>query len=121
LSDDLEALDADLAQFGETVTLKRRIGTGVSFVSLTCRASVRVWMSRKGNEPIGDGPAQIYNKVTFSPTDLNPQVWPGAAGGSPYPAKGDFIVVKGVAKAIEACNPIMVNDTLVRLDCLILG
>lgn len=118
----IEALDRMLVTEGEALTLRRRIGTGSTFVEVACRGKVTGFDS---SILIG-GVAQTASSVIISPTAINAAVtagtWPGAAGGPVWPRVGDFIRQTGGAdRKIEATAPQRVGDTVVRVPCKVLG
>lgn len=118
----IEALDRMLVTEGEALTLRRRIGTGSTFVEVTCRAKVTGFDS---NILIG-GVAQTASSLIISPTAIQAAItagtWPGAAGGPAWPRVGDFIrQVGGSDRKIEATTPQRVGDVVVRIPAKVLG
>lgn len=114
---ELVALDDALRMVGQSITLRRRIGTGSTFVDVPCRAIVRGYDPR---ELVG-GITQTDSKVILSPTDLDVPTWPGAAGGTLLPRKGDLAVIAGRSRNVEAASPFYVRDILVRIELRVLG
>jgi hypothetical protein len=106
-------LDRQLARKGETVTLRRRIGTTDSFATLTTRLRI----SGYAGDEIAAGIELRDSKFIMSPSafDAAP-TWAGAAGGPLYPKRGDFIVSQGVQRHVEQCLPVMVGDVVVRIE-----
>lgn len=104
-------------RIGETVTLRRRIGTSSTFVDVACRAVVRGYNPR---ELIG-GIAQKDSKVIISPAEIEASGWPGAAGGTTTPRKGDFVVIQGTSRAVEVVGPVYVRGELVRIEMRVIG
>lgn len=118
----IEALDRMLLTEGESIVLRRRIGTSAVFVEVTCRAKVSGFDS---NILIG-GVAQTASSLIISPTAINAAVtagtWPGAAGGPVWPRVGDFIRQTGGAdRKIEATTPQRVGDVVTRIPAKVLG
>jgi hypothetical protein len=108
-------------EYGETVTLRRRIGTTSAFVEIQCRVRI----SGMDSEILIAGVKQIASMVIMSPTSIlaaNPASWPGAAGNGMWPIKGDFIrQAVGGDRKIEAVVPVIVKDTVVRIEARVLG
>lgn len=118
----IEALDRMLVTEGEALTLRRRIGTGPTFVEVACRAKVIGFDSNA----LISGVAQTASSIIISPTAINAAVtagtWPGAAGGPVWPRVGDFIRQTGGAdRKIEATTPQRVGDVVVRIPAKVLG
>lgn len=118
----IEALDRMLVTQGESILLRRRIGTGSTFVEVACRAKVTGFDS---SILIG-GVAQTASSLIISPTAINSAViagtWPGAAGGPVWPRVGDFIRQTGGAdRKIEATTPQRVGDVVTRIPAKVLG
>lgn len=108
------ALDKALATRGETVTLRRRIGTGSTFVDLPVRARVSGYKSEEvlGAVRITD------SKFIMTPSQIvaAAATWPGAAGGSQWPIIGDFLIVQGRQRRIEQTQPVVIGDQIVRIE-----
>jgi len=118
----VEALDRMLVTEGEAITLRRRVGTGATFVEVQCRAKVTGFDS----SILISGVAQTASSLIISPTAISSAVtagtWPGAAGGPVWPRIGDFIKqVGGTDRKIEATAPQRVGDVIVRIPCKVLG
>lgn len=116
------SLNRMLATEGEAVTLRRRIGTGSTFVEVQCRGRV----SGFDSQILISGVAQTASTVILSPTAIQAAIdagtWPGAAGGPLWPRVGDFIrQVGGTDRKIEATAPQRVGDVVVRVPCKVLG
>ena len=108
-------LDASLDRAGETITLRRRIGTGATFVEVTMRARLDGFRS----QTLVGGVKQTFSDFIASPTQLNAAIaantWPGAAGGGTALKIGDFLrSTGGVDRKIEAVQPVRIADTIVR-------
>ena len=119
---EIAALDRALAMAGETVTLRRRIGTGNTFSEVVLRARLDGYRA----EALVGGVKQTYSAFVFSPTPIAAAIdagtWPGAAGGGALPKIGDFIrSIGGADRKIEAIQPVRVGDQIVRYDGQILG
>lgn len=115
-------LDASLLAHGETVTLRRRVGTGATFVEVTLKARLRGYQP---DELVG-GINQTMSAFVFSPTEIAAAItantWPGAAAGGNLPKIGDFIRSSGGSdRKIEAIQPARVGDAIVRYDGRVLG
>lgn len=119
---EIAALDRALAKDGETVLLRRRVGTGSTFVEITLNARLDGYRS----ESLIGAVKQTHSAFVFSPTEINAAVaagtWPGAAGGGNLPKTGDFLrSVGGVDRAIQSIAPVRVGNTIVRFDGQVLG
>lgn len=119
-------LDAELAEVGEDVVLRRTTGTApnVANIDVVCRAFVRSW--RLKEEDLASGISQALILVTMSPTQINNAQWPG--GSTPgqsvdptIPRRLDQVIVKGRIRDIEAVDPLMVGGEVVRIDMQVLG
>lgn len=121
-SEIIAALDASLAEHGETITLRRRIGTGNTFAAVTCKAKVAGYAS----EVLVQGIKQTASTFIISPTEISVAVvgsiWPGAAGGDAWPKIGDYLKQSiGGDRKIEAARPILVGGVVVRIEAKVLG
>ncbi len=99
-------LDASLARRGQTVALVRR-GNGVE-VSLP----VRIRLSGYNTDRLVSEVKTTDSKFIMSPTQIlaGSATWPGAAGGSQWPVKGDYFAVAGEPlRKIEQALPIDIN------------
>lgn len=119
---EIKALDRALAKDGETVTLRRRVGTGSVFIEVQCRARLAGYRAENiiGVVKVTD------SQFIMSPTQIAAAVaagtWPGAAGGDIWPKIGDFIrQAGGIDRRIEQTKPVTVGDEVVRIDGRILG
>ncbi len=114
-------LDASILNHGEAVTLQRRIGTGATYAEVTTRAVVKGYQA---DELVG-GIKQTDSMFIMSPTQINAAVaattWPGAAPAGTWPKIGDFLVIDGVQRKIEAVKPRKVGDVVVRIEGRVLG
>jgi hypothetical protein len=113
-------LDRQLATKGETVTLRRRIGTTNTFVEVSVRARLTGFRAEELVGPV----KQTDSMFIMSPTQINAASgrWPGAAGGSVYPRIGDFIRSAGGSdRRIEAVQPVRIGDVIVRYEGRVLG
>ncbi|MFC5421042.1 hypothetical protein ACFPOB_15905 [Bosea eneae] len=113
------ALDRHLASRGQNVTLRRRIGTGNTFVDLPIRARV----SGYGTADLNSGVKVTDSAFIASPTPIVAAgaAWPGAAGGSQWPVIGDWLVVNGRQRAIAQVQPVVIGDAVVRIEGRISG
>lgn len=113
---EIKALDRALAKDGQTVTLRRRIGTGGTFVELPVRTRMSGY---KAENISGTGVAVTDSKFIISPSEINAAfgvTWPGAAGGDRWPKIGDFLLVNGVQRRIAETQPVIVGDEAVRIE-----
>lgn len=115
-------LDSALIEAGETITLRRRIGTTGTFVEVTCKAKVDGFAS----EVLIQGIKQTASTFIISPTEINAAAtagtWPGAAGGDRWPKIGDFIRQSiGGDRNIEATRPLLAGNTPVRIEAKVKG
>lgn len=111
-----------LARSGETVLLRRRIGTGSTFVEVTCRARLTGYQP----EQLTGSITQAHSAFILGPQGINDAViagsWPGAAGGGFTPKVGDFIRSNGGAdRRIEAIQPVRIGNEVFRYEGRILG
>ncbi|MBX9911197.1 MAG: hypothetical protein K2Z25_21145 [Beijerinckiaceae bacterium] len=118
----IAALDTSLAEHGEAILLRRRVGTGSTFVEVACRAKVAGYAS----EVLVQGIKQTASTFIISPTAITAAVtagtWPGAAGGDTWPRVGDFIrQTIGGDRRIEATRPLMPGGQVVRIEAKVLG
>lgn len=118
----IAALDTSLAEHGEAILLRRRVGTGSTFVEVACRAKVVGYAS----EVLVQGIKQTASTFIISPTAITAAVtagtWPGAAGGDTWPRVGDFIrQTIGGDRRIEATRPLMPGGQVVRIEAKVLG
>ena len=102
-------LDRAIAQYGQTVTLRRGTATAPP-VTATVKAHVRGF---KPDEPIG-GIDQYDSLVILSPSGLSG--WPGGA-----PKKDDWITIDGRVRSIVAAEAVKMNDVLVRVELQVKG
>lgn len=113
----IAALNRQLAAHGTPVVLRRyQPGTDTP-VDLLLRAFVRGF----GPDQLVGGVKATDSKFILSPSGLVSPTWPGAAGGDPFPTAGDFLVVNGAERKIEAALPVMMAGEAVRFDGIILG
>lgn len=112
-------LDRQLAKKGESVTVKRRIGTGIdTFAEIGARVRITGYT---GSEV--QGAVQVTDsKFVMSPTSFNgTPTWQAAAGGLKYPGIGDFILTQGRVRRIEQAERVVVGDVVVRIEGRIRG
>lgn len=112
-------LDRHLAATGQDVTLRRRIGTTMTYVDLTVRARVKGYRA----EHVVGAVKVTDSEFIFSPTQILAAgaAWPGAAGGDRWPKIGDFLVVNSVQRRIEQTQPVVIGGAVVRIEGRILG
>lgn len=110
-------LDASLARSGTPALLRRYVSGTDTWVDLPLRAFMR---GLTPDQLVG-GVKATDSKFVLSPSGLASPSWPGAAGGDPVPTAGDFLVVNGAERKIEAVQPVMMAGEAVRFDGIILG
>jgi len=108
----LERFAASLARAGRGMVLKRRVGTGSSFVSATVKGKATAYQPQ---ELVG-GVIQGDRKVRIAQADLTAAGWPGAApvgvtaGQWPdRPSKGDSLD----GSAVQGAEALYDGETLV--------
>jgi hypothetical protein len=113
-------LDRQLAKKGETVKLRRRVGTTTTFVEI----DVRVRLTGYRAEELVGAVKQTDSMFVMSPTQIDAAsaTWPGAAGGGAMPKIGDFLKSAGGSdRKIEAVQPVRIGDVIVRYEGRVLG
>lgn len=112
-------LDASLLRRGQSATLRRRIGTGNTFVEV----GIRVRLSGYATTDLVAGIKVTDSKFIASPTPITAAgaAWPGAAGGGTDPKIGDFILAEGRQRKIEQVDNIRIGDAWVRCEGRISG
>lgn len=112
-------LDASLARRGQDAKLRRRIGTGSTFVDVDLRARLLGY----GTADLSSGIQVTHSRVIFSPTPIVAAgaAWPGAAGGGNDPKIGDFILVEGRLRRLEQIDNIRIGDVWVRCEGRVSG
>jgi len=115
--DAISALDRQLAQHGQSVTLRHQPDPNVAAVDVTLNAFVRDY--RPAEIINGSGLAQGDTLITLSPKAITAANWPGSVTTSAdksVPTILDKIKVAGVWRKIKAPKPIYLGGTLVRID-----
>ena len=125
----LAQLDRRLARRGETIYLRRSVGTAnQSFVQCELKAFVRALTIE---QLVGAIVQQQFFLIT-SPTFIYRAQWPG---GKPEPAKGgiiepsdfripntnDVVFVRGAQKAVQRVAPVFDRGECIRLELTVLG
>lgn len=112
-------LDASLARHGQSATLKRRIGTGSTYVDLT----IQVRLQGYATTDLVAGIKVTDSKFVFSPTPITAAgpAWPGAAAGSADVRIGDILFVEGRVRNVVQVDNIRVGDALVRIEGRVSG
>jgi hypothetical protein len=114
----IAALDRQLSAHGESVALQRFPDGSDDPVSLPCRGFVRGY---RADEIVG-GIEQTDSKFILSPTPIAAaSAWPGSAGGEPWPEIGDWLVIAGRRRRIEAVAAIRLADVVVRIEGQVKG
>jgi hypothetical protein len=107
-------LNARLLEWGETVTLRRYTaptGNPRPKTEVAARGIVRV---RTTPTLVGEV-SQVETHVTLSPTEATVASWP-------LPVRtGDKIVIQSIERNIDEVHPILVADTLVRINLVVRG
>ena len=111
------ALASQLAEHGEDVVLKRRIGTGATFDQVTVRAFIRGF---RPDELVG-GITQQDSRIIMGQEEILAAGWPMTAGGFAWPRNGDFILIGGQQRAITAGTAIRLGGEIVRLEATAKG
>lgn len=127
MNPELAALDRALARKGETMVLRRRsfaAGSTEAKFDAELRAIVRGY----SQEELVGGITQTDSLVIISPTDLKRAQWqsgrkPSEASGADgfLPVKGDYAIIRGRTRMIEAVGVIYVGPDAVRIEMRVLG
>lgn len=113
---EIQELNASLADVGETVKIRRLVGTALSPISCTVRALVR----RSMDTQLVGTTTQEVGRAVLSPSELTAAGWPGPP--NPVPRGNDKLVdTAGQVYNIESSLPIYVDDVLVRIDLKFVG
>lgn len=104
---------------GTSAVLKRRVEASTTFVSL----NIRVRLSGYNMTELVGPVTQEDRHLVMSPSQITAAgaAWPGAAGGSQWPRKGDLIVQGGKEYRVEASDSISVMDTVVTIKGRVRG
>jgi hypothetical protein len=127
----LAQLDRRLARRGETIYLRRTVGTtNQSYVQCELPAIVRALTVE---QLIGNISQQNYFLI-ISPTHILRQQWPGgktpsagSSGGiiapSDYrlPTTNDVVYVRGAQKAVQRVAPVFDRGKCIRIELAVLG
>ena len=125
----LAQLDRRLAQRGETIHLRRTVGTtNQSYVQCELPAIVRALTV----EQLIGAISQQQFFVIISPTHILRQQWPGgktpaATGGiiAPsdprIPITSDFVYLRGAQKAVQRVAPVFDRGKCIRIELTVLG
>lgn len=114
----IKRLDASLDRSGQAVTVQRRIGSTKTFGEISVRARFRGYQA----DDLVNGVKQSDSLFIMSPTPFaNLRAWPKNAGGPLFPKIGDFLVVNGVARSIEAIQPTVIGGVTVRYEGRVKG
>lgn len=113
------SLDRMLASHGQSATLRRRIGTGSTFVDL----AIRVRLSGYATTDLVAGIKVTDSKFIASPTPIVAAgpAWPGAAGGGTDIKIGDWLLVEGRQRSVVQVDNVRIGDVLVRIEGRISG
>lgn len=125
----LAQLDRRLARHGETIYLRRTVGTSnQSYVQCELLAVVRALTV----EQLVGGITQQNYLIITSPTEIIRQQWPGgkapAAAGAiiaptdpRMPITSDVVFVRGAQKAVQRVAPVFNGGECVRIEMTVLG
>lgn len=111
-------LDRQLAKKGETVIVRRRIGTAVNtFASISARARLTGYSGAE----VGGDVRVTDRRFVMSPTAFTSAPnWKAAAeppAGPTFPRIGDFMVYgDGTQRMIEQVEHVKVGDAVVRIE-----
>jgi hypothetical protein len=110
----IATLNSQLALNGETVVLRRYTaptGSPRPKVDVSAKGFVRA----VGNPALVGEVNQVETHVTLSPTEATVASWP-------LPVRtGDKIVIQSIERNIDEVHPILVADTLVRINLVLRG
>jgi hypothetical protein len=112
-----QQLRDQLTEHGEDIVLKRRVGTGMAFDAVMLRATVRGYTPQE----LTGGITQQDSKLVCGVEEIEAAGWPPSAGGPAFPRRGDFVLIGGVQKAVEATAPVRINGVIVRIDMQVRG
>lgn len=112
-------LDRALLTRGEDGLLRRRIGSGSTFVEITVRCLPRGYRPAE----LSGGIMQGDTMVIVSPTALlnAGAAWPGAAGGTVVPKALDQFTFQGRLRSVIAASPFYESGELVRIELQVRG
>lgn len=117
---EIVGLDRSLKAAGQSATLRRRIGTGLTtFVDLP----IRVRLSGYATTDLVAGIKVTDSKFIMSPTPITAAgaAWPGAAGGGTDVKIGDWLVAEGRQRSVVQVDNVRIGDQLVRIEGRISG
>lgn len=104
-------LDGALRRVGQSATLERRV-PNADAITKAVRVSVRGYDPKVVTDTIAIG----SSKVVLSPTSLA-----GSPFAAEWPRALDKIVISGRRRNIEAAEPIVIDDVLVRINLQVAG
>lgn len=107
----IRMLDDAVKDHGQTITLRRVVPNAAS-IEATMRAAVRGYRP----EQITDGITIGSSQVILSPTALK-----GTPFEADWPRKNDKVVINGRVRNVEAPDPAMIDDVLVRMNLVVAG
>jgi hypothetical protein len=103
---------AQIAKRGQSVTLKRRVGTTTNFTTAIVPGKVHHY---RPDELVG-GIIQGDRRVTIAPSSLAGTDWEGLV-----PRKGDFVEIDGAQAAVQGCEPRSVGNEVARYEIWVRG
>lgn len=112
-SEAIADLDAELAETGQNVTLRRLVANGAD-ITRPFRAFVRGY---RPDELVG-GIDQGDTLVVMSPTGLPTEF---ADADATRLRQNDLIEIDGKERNVEYVDPVRINGTLVRINALVRG
>jgi hypothetical protein len=120
VEDMIAALNDALASYGDDVILRRR---GAALQDVACKAHVTAYRLRDTELVAKTAITQEDLIIIMSPSEIAAAGWPG---GSPtaldmLPRKGDKLVIRGMERNIEVCDPHRIAGEVVRFDIRALG
>jgi hypothetical protein len=121
----IASLDRDLAGVGETITLRRVVGSkNQQYVDVDCVAKV----VGQGEKDLVGTLAQDELYCILSPTQINQRQWPGGQAATagrdprvPDKSRGDLAKVRGAWRAVEWAEGIFPQGVLVRVNMRVKG
>src|SRR3546814_5226554 len=109
-----DAIAGQIDRYGQTVTIRRRVGTGATFdPSVSVKAKVHHFTPQ---ELVG-GIQQGDRRVTIAPAELVTAGWDTGDA----PRKGDQVVIDSNVATVQACDVRYVSGVEARKDIRIRG
>jgi hypothetical protein len=109
----ISRLDDAIERRGQTVILRRTVPNEAA-VELTIRATVRGYRPEEMTDGIVVGASRVILSATaIKGTAFEPE--------DQWPRKNDKVLISGRLRNIEASNPVVVRDVLVRINLQVAG